>query len=217
MRARMLTLFYLLFCFGNSLSQDQVVEECLDCFPASYKKAIADNTFQIKRAEATDGKCPNRMEFLEPALRHCCSDSIACNTGHKSECISHWLYENNKFRCDYFISNLCPKQSCCGCCIDCGDEICSDCLHTDGATCRKTCMRNEYAIDVPCHSGYCQCCKRCKIEQSCKSAGGFCVSHPSFCNWRDYYPYVNGCSGGCCYCCRPILTKWVSVPFLTKG
>lgn len=39
---------------------------------------------------------------------------------------------------------------------DCNVRICSDCLHKEGATCRRTCQWNEYPISVRCHSPYCQ-------------------------------------------------------------
>ncbi|XP_037791401.1 uncharacterized protein LOC119586745 [Penaeus monodon] len=203
MNAKTLALFCLLFYVGTSFSEAQSTDQCDRC-EYSYKKAVEDDTFEIREVDQRDGTCTNGSTLLIPEPAHCCDDSKMCKSGHGSDCRHNYLYENGLIRCDYFLPNFCPDQHCCGCCLNCNVNVCSDCFHEEGSTCRKQCQWNEYSTSVRCHSPYCQCCRKCEIERSCKIVGGYCVGHPQFCNRRGFYPTKGGCSGDCCYCCRPI-------------
>lgn len=199
MEAKTLTLFWLLFCVGTSFSEDAATK-CATC-EDSYKRAVDDNTFEIRELDLPDGMCTNDTAYLISTPDRCCSDSCQCKYVHGSECRHNYLYDNNLIRCDYFLPDSCPNQHCCGCCLNCNVRICSDCLRKEGATCRRTCQWNEYPISVQCHSPYCQCCRKCEMESSCQASGGRCVGHPSFCR-SGYYLSKRGCNGDC-YCCYP--------------
>ncbi|XP_047489958.1 uncharacterized protein LOC125039755 [Penaeus chinensis] len=202
MNAKTLSLFCLLFFVGSSLSEDRSTDLCGRC-ELSYKKAMEDNTLEIREVGPTDGKCTNGSTLLIPEPGRCCEDSKLCKSGHGSDCRHNFLYENGQIRCDHFLPSYCPDQQCCGCCLNCNVDVCSRCFHEEGATCRKQCQWNEYLVSTRCHSPYCQCCRKCEIERSCHFAGGYCVGHPHFCK-RGYYATKGGCTGDCCYCCRPI-------------
>lgn len=145
---------------------------------------------------------PSCEDFFGDADPSCFEDRTSCEMNDLGKCKLWW---QDSCKCDFIEWNRCGESSNTFCCIECRNDISSECTR-QGGECRKTCARFHEAVNATCTSPSCSCCSKCE-SVSCEEAkdGSQCVTSASFC-LHGYYADPDSCSGDC-VCCRPCLAS----------
>ncbi|XP_063590132.1 uncharacterized protein LOC134767012 [Penaeus indicus] len=96
---------------------------------------------------------PSCEDFFGDADPSCFGDRTSCEINDLGKCKLWW---QDSCKCDFIEWNRCGERSNTFCCIECRNDLASECSRR-GGECRKTCARFHRAVNTSCSSPSCRC------------------------------------------------------------